>query len=178
MILQRKQTVILLICTFIIGNLCGYFISDNTKKQGSEIEFSDVQKHELNIDADFFEIDPLVYDKGHLKTKVHLNGKGMLYTNTQLFAQNYIVTVELIDNTNGEPYFISDEIPWDINQELSLDVVVDANQIVDQYVLSDFNKQIEKMKEGEEHHIMYHVEVVSANKVVHISDLNGMLYVK
>lgn len=85
-------------------------MSCNTTNQTATIEFSDVQKNELSIYRDFYEVDDLKYDNGHLNTKIYLNDKGELYNRTQLFTQRYNVTISLKNNQTDEVYISFDKL--------------------------------------------------------------------
>lgn len=82
----------------------------NTTNQTATIEFSDVQKNELSIYRDFYEVDDLKYDNGHLNTKIYLNDKVELYNRTQLFTQRYNVTISLKNNQTDEVYISFDKL--------------------------------------------------------------------
>lgn len=104
--------------------------------------------------------------------------KGRLYNATELFSTEYTVSVTLVNNQFDEPYLFFDNIVWDINEDLNIDLVTDTKEINDKDMLSDFNKQLELMKSGKEHNIMYRVEVVSQLNPNNTMRTIGILYEK
>ncbi len=190
MMKQKKGIIISLLFIFTVGILCGYLaansvgtkekpVSDNQETPICDNnEFADIQKKELSIDPDFFEVDALKYNHNHLNTKIHLTEKGRLYNATELFSTEYTVSVTLVNNQFDEPYLFFDNIVWDINEDLNIDLVIDTKEINDKDMLSDFNKQLELMKSGKEHNIMYRVEVVSQLNPNNTMRTIGMLYEK
>ena len=180
---QKNWRIVSLPGVFVIGILCGYLISKSTINKTAagkkpETEFVDIQKNELSIYPDFFDVDSLVYNNDHLTTKIKLTEKGKLYNTTNLFSNQYTVTVALINNESEEPYIIFDEIIWDINKDLNVDVAIDLNEITDKGVLADFNKQLNEMKNGSDHNIQYNIEVVPKNNPNNIMRTIGMLHEK
>lgn len=182
MMKQKKWIIVSFIGVFTIGILCGYLAAKGTinkEVQTSENkEFTNIQKKELSIYPDFFEVDSLKYSNSHLNTKIHLNEKGKLYNATELFSSKYNISVFLINNQSDEPYMIFDDIVWDINEDLNVDLIIDPNEIKDKDMLSDFNKQLKIMKSGADHNITYRVEVVPQNNPNNTMKTIGMLYEK
>ncbi len=68
---QINWKIVSLLGVFVIGILCGYLISKSTINKTAadkkpETEFVDIQKNELSIYPDFFDVDSLVYNNDHL----------------------------------------------------------------------------------------------------------------
>ena len=175
---QIQRTMILFVSTFIIGSLGGYLLSESSSNKEPVIETVDIPKKELNIDPDFLEVDPLVYDDSHLKTKVQLNDKGSIYNATELFSTQYTIKISLVNNQFENPYLTLDDINWNIEDILDIDADLDLNKITDKEMQKDFNKQLEAMKKGEEHEITYRIEVYSKVDGNRIAGYLGGLYEK
>lgn len=173
-----QRTIILFVCTFIVGTLGGYLLSESNSNKEPVIESVDIPKKELNIDPDFLEADPLVYDDGHLKTKIYLNEKGSIYNATELFSTQYTIKISLINNQFENPYLTLDDINWNIEYILDIDAALDLNKITDKEMQKDFNKQLEAMKKGEEHEITYRIEVYSKADGNRIAGYLGGLHEK
>ncbi len=173
-----QRTIILFVCTFIVGTLGGYLLSESRSNKEPVIELVDIPKKELNIDPDFLEVEPLIYDDGHLKTKIHLNEKGSIYNATELFSTQYTIKISLINNQFENPYLTLDDINWNIEYILDIDEALDLNKITDKDMQKDFNKQLEAMKKGEEHEITYRIEVYSKADGNRIAGYLGGLHEK
>ncbi|UTY39612.1 hypothetical protein NMU03_01920 [Allocoprobacillus halotolerans] len=174
---QKRKFIILLCIIYLFGTACGY-ITSRISQSNNTLEFVDVQKNELSIYYDFFDIDDLVYVKDHLNTKIYLNEKGDLYNRTNLFLQNYKVNISLINNQSDEIYVVFDEIDWNINETLNINLKINEEEIKDKSKLSDLEKQLEKMENNQTHEIMYCVEVVPENNSQNIMRTIGMLNTK
>lgn len=176
---QNNITIIGIVCAFIIGGIGGYMIGDNKAKQPISLENSNIEKYQLALKSDAFETDDVVYKDGYLETKLYLNDEGIEYLKTQLFEQNYNVTVRLINNNTDEydrDYLTSEVIKWNVEKPLDIKMLIDTNQIKDKDILSDFNAQLNKMKKGQEHHIQYQIELIPVSDPDYSVRWNGILY--
>lgn len=157
--------------------ICGY-TANQAISHSNSIEFKDVQKNELSIYSDFFNVDDLIYTNNHLNTKIYLNEKGKIYNSTDLFTKNYKVNVSLIDNQSDEAYIIFDEINWNINEDLSIDFNMNEEKINDKMISSDFENQLNQMQNKKSHNIMYRIEIMPENNSQNIMRTIGMLHAK
>ena len=92
--------------------------------------------------------------------------------------QNYKVNISLINNQSDEIYVVFDEIDWNINETLNINLKINEEEIKDKSKLSDLEKQLEKMENNQTHEIMYCVEVVPENNSQNIMRTIGMLNTK
>lgn len=159
---------------FLIGNLSGYAITKNNTNQ-KNIEYSNVPQTELSIYPYFFEVDSLKYKNNHLHSSVYLTEKGEIYNKTNLFTREYDITVSLINNDTEEAFAVFDKANWNINKDINIDINIASNQIKDETVLLELNKQLERMKKNEEHNIKYCIEIIPQNNADNIMRTIGIL---
>lgn len=185
MMKQKKLGIVVMVCVFVFGILCGYLISGSMNNQTPAVtkepttDVYDAPKHELSIYPNFYEAEPMVYENGHVKTKIHLNEKGLIYNATELFVSDYTVTISLVNNQADVPYITFNTLNWDINEDLEVDLTIDVNEITDENELSDFNKQIKTMQKGLDHNITYRIEVIPKNNPNNYNmRINGTLHEK
>lgn len=147
----------------------GYVIGKNNS--------STLPLHELEIPSNFIEPCLLVYDQNSdvLKSKVSLSNKGKEYINTNLFVNDYLIEVKIINNETEEELFSSEQIEWNGKSNINIDIPVNSSIINDQELNSKLQLELKEMIKGNEHHLVYSIELSPRSNALNVCRYVGML---
>lgn len=175
------KKMIMLFCSIVLGAtllICvDYSKRKNkpTETQSNQTIQSETQNNQTIQYSNIANVESLTYDNNHIKTKISLTdyGEEIVSTNPDLLKQKCKVIISLNKNSSDKPYITFEEMEWNF-EDLDIDIVLDRNKI-NSNMLEDFNNQLKKAENNENHTITYRIQFWYDNTLEHSLRVIGVL---
>lgn len=152
--INTKKFFPFIICG-LLGLGIGFFMGKSTVQETS---YHTLPQNELPMLADFFEVGKLQYkDNQKFVFTAKLSDKGKQYLETDLFREDYNISVTLINNQTQSVYFEYADLKWDLNEKKESNFTIDGQ--ADSFKnRDDFMTCIDLVKKGKDNQIQYIIE--------------------